>query len=110
MARTPLTSGTATPGGLLIDWENAVADGNSFPSGWRVLVLIRNSSAGDITATIDRPGLVDGEALADRTIVVAAGTIMALGVLDPVIYGQADGTVHIDWSTHVNVQLILVQL
>ena len=108
MARETVTGGAGRATGSTVTWESAAADGNRFPAGWPVVALIRNASASPITATIARPGTVDGETLADREITVGANTMVAIGQLDPSLYAQVDGYVYIDWSAITNVQLIVV--
>lgn len=108
MARETIVGGESRPTGHTVDWESAAADGNKFPAGWQVVALIRNASASPVTATIARPGTVDGETLADREIAVGADTIVAIGQLDPALYAQSDGYVYINWSATTNVQIIVV--
>ena len=108
MARETVTGGVGRATSSTVNWESAAADGNKFPASWQVVALIRNGSANPITATIARPGTVDGETLADREITVGADTIVAIGQLDPALYAQSDGYVYINWSATTNVQIIVV--
>ena len=56
--------------------ENMVAptvtDGDSFANDGRTFLYVINGSVGAITVTVDTPATVDGQALADLTVTVAA--------------------------------------
>jgi hypothetical protein len=109
VARTAITPQKTTAAGLAVAFEPANVDGNSFrPANGRVL-HVRNGSGAAITATLPTPGTVDGLAIADRAITVAAGahTAISVGPL-PGIYGQPDGTVHLDWSSVTTVTVAVL--
>jgi len=46
--------------------------GNKIPNDGKTFLYVKNGSGGDITVTIDTPGSVDGQAIADLTFTVKA--------------------------------------
>ena len=79
--------------GISLD-ENTVTPtathGNKFLNDGKTFLFVRNGSGGDITVTIDTPGSVDGQALADLTV-----TVKATGDgdgLDELLIGPFTGT------------------
>lgn len=101
MARTNLTitdvarstSGVAQPTQDTMD----VANGNQLAyNDGRVIVEVNNSGASTYTFTVQTPGVVDGLAITDLVLSVAAGATRLLGPFPPNVYNQSDGTVAID--------------
>lgn len=66
--------------GLAVDFDAAAGGGDTCLTGAGVLLLVRNGDAGSHTVTLVTPGTVDGLAIADRAVVVAAGAIEAIPV------------------------------
>jgi len=73
-------------------------NGNKFLNDGKTFLRVKNGSGAPITVTIETPGTVDGQALADLVITVAAtgdGTGLDDQVIGPftAIYNQTDGYV-----------------
>lgn len=65
-----------------VTWTAASAGGDEAPTGSNVLLLVRNGDASPHTLTIVTPGTVDGIAIEDVTVVVAAGADGAVALQD----------------------------
>tara|TARA_Y100000310_G_scaffold88914_1_gene86012 strand:- start:615 stop:959 length:345 start_codon:yes stop_codon:yes gene_type:complete len=74
--------------------RTAIATGNTYqvrmPSGGAVLNW-RKTGAGNATITITTPGTVNGLAIADRTLTVAATTGDMIGIFKGSAYRNSDG-------------------
>ncbi len=89
------------------------ADGHSVVNDGHVIAVLRNSGAGSHTTTIQTPGTIDGLALADLTVVVAAGATKYVGPFPKGVYNQADGALYVDFDgtvaemkvTYINVPI-----
>lgn len=109
MPRTAITPQKATAAGLTVAFEPANVDGNSFlPANGRV-VHVRNGSAAPVTVTLPTPATVDGLAIADRAVSVAAGAHAAISVGPTAgVYAQTTGVVHMDWSAVTTVTVAVI--
>ncbi len=104
MPRVALTVNPVVITGVLEALVSAETDGNSILNtggnlgvSWLEVV---NGAGSPINVTIKTPGLVRGLAIAEQVIAVANGTRQKIGPFDSAsIYNQADGTVHIDYSS-----------
>jgi hypothetical protein len=103
MARTLIAKTTVTRAGVEPAMTNvdaaAAPDGMYFPWSETAKLLIRTTGTAT-TATIDIPTTVDGQAVADRQVPVAASTTVGefAGPWGPE-YRQADGNVHVNFSS-----------
>jgi hypothetical protein len=107
--RTAITPQKATSAGPSITFEPANNLGNSFtPQKGRALI-VRNGSGSTVTLTLPTPGTADGLAIADRTVSVAAAAQAHVGLgAFAGIYGQADGSVNVDYSAVTSVTVAVV--
>lgn len=71
-----VTAGTSVP------FTAAAAGGDTAQTGTRILLLVKNGDASAHTVTLVTPGTVDGLAIADRAVVVAAGATVAVPLSD----------------------------
>lgn len=69
----PLTGGTVT-------FTAAAGGGDTCQTGAGVLLLVKNGDSSDHTVTLATPGTVNGLAIADRAVVVAAGAEVAIPI------------------------------
>lgn len=77
LATTALVSaGNAVP------FVAASAGGDAAQTGDTLVLLVKNGDASSHTVTLVTPGTVDGLAVADRAVVVAAGTTVAIPLKD----------------------------
>ena len=120
LARTP---GRPARGGVAVTdaTTGATLANDSFfiPNNGKLTILVKNSHASAAAAvTIATPVTVDGLAVADRTVAVAAGEVIAIGDLDPRYYNGPDaagsGSGHVQVSiggtpTASDIEVYLVQ-
>jgi hypothetical protein len=110
VALTPKTvsrSGLAVLGGLV---AATATHGNKFFNDGATMLRVKNGSASPITVTIDTPGSVDGQAVADLTVTIAAtGDVNGLDIQDigpfTKTFEQADGYV---WAVFSSVTTVTV--
>lgn len=88
--------------GTALTYSAASGGGDRFTPGSRSLMHIINGSGSSITATIVTPGTFNGLAIADRTVVVPAGTSRVIALPAP-DYTAADGLADITWSATTTV-------
>ena len=72
--------------------------GNKFPNDGKTIFRVKNGSAAPITVTFDTPGSVDGQAISDLAVSVAAtgdGTGLDFVDIGPFssVFNQSDGYV-----------------
>jgi hypothetical protein len=77
----------------------ANTDGSYVPNDGRVFLEVKCTNAAARSAIIDTPGVVDGLAIADLTVVVplTVGDKM-IGPFPPGVYNQSDGTIKVTFS------------
>jgi hypothetical protein len=79
----------------------SLSTGNNYfvPNNGAMFLHFMKSGAGACTVTIEAPGTVDGNAIADPTVSVPASTgDVMVGPFHPGVYNQADGTVKFNCS------------
>lgn len=62
--------------------------GDEFPNDGRTLLEVVNGGGGSITVTLDIKQTVDGGAVTDRTVTLAAGARKRIGPFPPAIYND----------------------
>lgn len=109
MSRTALTVQVISRSGLAPSFAAANTDGHAVPNDGRMFVHVKNASGSAVTVTIQTPGTVDGMAVADRTVSVAATTgERMIGPFPPSQYNQiaADvGSIYVDFSAVASVSV-----
>ncbi len=76
-----------------------VANGNSIAGNdGRVFLEVTNDDAATQTVTIQTPGTIDGLAIADLVVSLAAAAVKLIGPLSPTTFNQSDGLVYVDPS------------
>jgi hypothetical protein len=109
MAATALTTRSITSAGLTPVPAEVAADsvnGNSYVNGPTTWLEATNTTGSSATVTITTPGTVDGNAIADKVITLAAAAKTRIGPLSTVVYGP---TVTVTGSV-VGVTLAVYQL
>lgn len=76
------SSGTAVTLSQAADCTVNISDGRTF-------LIVANASGSSVNVTITTPGTVDGNAIADLVVAVAAGATKYIGVLNPAVYASA---------------------
>ena len=89
--------------------------GNKFANDGKIMLYVKNASAGDITLTFDTPGSIDGLALADKVVTVkATGDTNGLDkqLIGPFTstFNQSDGYVWVVCSAVTNVSVVALRL
>ncbi|ALG07657.1 hypothetical protein [Kibdelosporangium phytohabitans] len=102
MARTEITRQTPVRSGAAL--ALAAVDASASPNGMfyksdgTELVVVKNADASSHTMTVDIPVTVDGQAVTDKTVTVAAGATVIAGPYGPE-YRQADGSVYLNFDS-----------
>lgn len=97
MARTALTVQQISRSGLTPSYASANVDGHSIPADGVAFVHVKTVGTA-ITVTVPVPKTVDGQAVASKTYSVGTNSERMIGPFKADPYGQADGTVSIDFS------------
>jgi hypothetical protein len=90
MPRTNINVVQSTRAGVAITGTAAdVANGNTIPNDGSVALLLKNTNASSTARvlTIHIAATIDGQAVTDRTVSVAAGAERIVGPFDPSTYG-----------------------
>lgn len=90
MARTILTVQEIVAAGVVPTLAAATTDGHSMPNNGNSFMEISNGHTAAHTVTFVHPGTVDGLAVADRTVSVAAGSTAYVGPFS-MNYNQSGG-------------------
>lgn len=115
MARSEVTAQSISRSGITPSFAAADANGHKFRNDGKVFLEVKNASASPITVTIQTPGTIDGLAITDRTVTVAAttGDVM-IGPFPPGAYNQKSGSdrdmVYVDYSAVTSVTVALFRL
>lgn len=75
-----LSATTVGLGGATVAFAAASGGGDTCPVGNGVVLLVKNGDAGSHTVTLVTPGTVNGLAIADRAVAVAAGATVAIPI------------------------------
>lgn len=110
MARTVATVQEISRAGTTPTYNAAHDDGNYFANDGRTMIQVLNVGA-EMTVTIQTPGLVDGLAIGERTVVVPLTTgNKMIGPFPPDVYNQSTGVVYVDWSRRTDVTFAVLRL
>lgn len=98
MARTALAVQDVTRTGLNPAYSAANVDGHSVPNGGREVLHVKTSGT-PCNVTIQTPGTVDGQAVADRVVALGATAERLIGPFPADYYNQPTGDgVYVDFS------------
>jgi hypothetical protein len=108
MARTALATQDVADEGVVITATAANVDGHTLDGGGDVILKVINGSGGSINVTVQTAETVDGLAVADQVVAVAAGATKYIGRFRPSVYdrptGATDaGKVYVDFSAVTSV-------
>lgn len=112
MPRTEPATQKAAPAGAVVALSTPDALGDIVEVGSGVVLLVRNGSAGSVTVTAQTPATVEGVAVAEVALVLAAGATGAIA-LTPRLFrrtpGSADaGKAYIDYSAVAGVERVVI--
>lgn len=109
MARTAITIQSPVVAGIVPTYEAANADGHMFTNTGTEILHIKNGSGSSINVTLQTGLTIDGLAVADRTVAIAAGAEKMMSGLATQYYNQTSGAdagkVYIDLSAVTTVTL-----
>jgi len=88
MARTALTVQTINRSGIAPAYTAAPVDGHSIQNSGLEFLHVKNAHTASINVTFQTPGTVDGQAVADRVVVVPNATERMIGPFAPGDYNQ----------------------
>ena len=96
--------------GLSPSFSSAAADGHYVPNNGRVFLYVRNTGS-QSTMTIQTPGSVGGNAVADSTATCTATTgDQVFGPFPPDIYNDALGRIFISFSSTTGVTVAAIRI
>mgnify|MGYP005817447081 CR=1 FL=1 len=110
MARGILAPQQVTRQGLTPVFSPADSLGLSVANDGRVMLEVKNGSISPINVTIQTPGSVDGLAIAELVVQVAASGDKMIGPFPPGIYNQPDGSVYVDFSNVTSVTVAALRM
>ncbi len=110
MARTALTVNDVVRSGLAWAPSAANVDGHSILNNGHVVLYVKNGGGAGINVTIQTPGTVDGNAISDLVVAVAAAGEKILGPFPPDIYNQSTGDLYVDFSGVTTVTVFAVRI
>jgi hypothetical protein len=90
--------------GTVAAYAAASAGGDKVTPGSSTFLHVKNASAGSITCTVATPGSVEGLAVADLAVAVAAGAEAMIGPISAGLFrNPVDGLVDVSWSASASV-------
>ena len=92
MVMTTLAPQTMSRDGIDPTYSAANADGHEFANNGRTFFQAFNGGGSDIECTFATPGTVDGLAIAERVVDIAAGEDAIIGPFPPAQYNTDPGT------------------
>ncbi|MFD3483781.1 hypothetical protein [Streptomyces sp. NPDC058665] len=104
-----LSTSVVPRGGLAVEPVAAAGGGDTCQTGAGVVLLVRNGDESSHTVTLVTPGTVNGLAIADRAVTVAAGDEVLIPVTSE-YYNPSTGRANItyDGVTDLTVAVIRV--
>ncbi|HUV93937.1 MAG TPA: hypothetical protein VMX14_03800 [Anaerolineae bacterium] len=111
MARETLTVQAMVRAGLTAGYTAFEASGVAFANEGRTFIHVKNAqAAGTTKLTIITPNTVDGLAIDDRDVTIAAATEEFIGPFQPGVYNQSTDVVHIDVTTATSVSIAAIRI
>ena len=109
--RVELTVQQAVRTGVTPTYNSASANNNTFANDGHTIIEVKNTSGSPINVTIETPGTVDGNAVADLVVAVPATSgDKIIGPFPPSIYNQTGGVIYLDWSATTNVTVAVIRV
>lgn len=77
----------------------STADDAEFVNNGNIMIAIRNNTGGNVNAIFPYTKKLDGRALEDKVIVIAAATMVFIGPFPPEYYNMQNGKVNVNTNT-----------
>jgi hypothetical protein len=98
-----------TPAGLAVAFVAAAAGGDEFVPDRHQAVHVKNASAGSVNVTIPTPPEVDGVAIADIVVSIAAGAERLIRIPPDLVRG-ANGRAAMTYSAAAGVTVAVIAI
>jgi len=96
--------------GVVADGAAAAGGGDAFLNTGAEILVIKNGSVSSINVTLVTQATVDGNAVADPVVAVAAGVTKAIGPFPRYIFGDANGLVQVTYSAVTSLTVKVLRL
>lgn len=104
-----LTTQTAALAGLAVSLVPATSGGDACPTGAGLVLVVKNGDASSHTVTLATPGTVDGLAIADRAVTVAAGALEFIPLAD-IYRNPATGLASLTYDAVTSLDVAVVRV
>lgn len=94
-----------TRAGVNPTYASAAVGGDEFVNTGKELIHIKNGDSSNMTLTVATQGTVDGQAVADRTVVVPLGGETVLGPFPTSVYNDTNNKVQLTYSSVTSLTL-----
>lgn len=98
-----------TPTGTVPSFAAASAGGDKCHCGDSIYLAVDNGSGASVTVTLATPATVEGFAVAENAVTVAAGATAFIGPIDPALYRASDGLCAITYSASASVTVAALE-
>ena len=105
-----LTAQSIVRTGLAASYASCDAGGDEFVNNQLEWIRVKNDDASAKTVTVVTQQTVDGLAIADQEIVVAAGTVVDIGPFSSGVYNDSGGKVQLTYSAVTSLSIALLKL
>jgi hypothetical protein len=95
--------------GTALSFAAATSGGDKCHVGDRSFLIVKNGSGASVTVTLATSETVDGFAVADNAVAVAAGAQTVIGPVERELYAATDGLCAITYSASASVTVASVQ-
>jgi len=87
----------------------AAAEGDEFANTGKELLLIENGAGSPVTLTIETIVTVDGEAVADKDVIIPAGERHIIGPFPTTYYNDGDDLVQLTYTSETDVTVAVIK-
>ena len=100
-----------TPTGIVpTAFTPAQVEGHYFPNNGATFILVTNGSGSPINVTAVSALVVEGLAVADSVVAVAAGATKLIGPFNPTIFNDENGNMMVTFSAVTSVTCSIISL
>lgn len=105
-----LTVVQAVQTGAALALASAAGGGDEFVNTGKEALIVNNGSGAPVDVTLTTPQTVNGLAVADRAVTVAAGAQSVIGPFPKGLYNDANGKVQIAYSSATSVTVGVLRI